>query len=317
MCTRTIHIDVVTDLSSAAFISCYERFVSSRGPCSRLYSDNGTSFVGAYKHIKEAFDKFVAPENIEILNRQGTKWIFMSPASPHQGGIYEAAVKSAKHHLTRVIGQQKYVYDDYLTLLKKIEAILNSRPLYAPTDDPLDVPVITPAHLVLGRQIICPPPISAPPQTNFSTQRVRNEQQKMVESFWKSWSADYVVQSFDTRKKWQKVEENVRIGQVVLIKDDNLPPSGWQLGKVIELLPSKDGLIRSVVIETASKNQTSGVYKRKTTKLTRAVQKICILPTETEMEIIVPEDISPMDDSVGKENEVISMPTMAMENVSG
>lgn len=298
MCTRAVHIDIVADLSSAAFISCYERFVASRGPCTKMYSDNGTSFVGAQRHIKEAFDKFTAPENIEILNRKGTKWTFISPASPHQGGIYEAAVKSAKYHITRVIGHQKYVYDDYLTLLKKIEAILNSRPLYAPTDDPFDVPVITPAHLVLGRQIICPPPINAPPQTNFSAQRVRNEQHKMIESFWKSWSADYLVPSLISRKKWQKVEENVKVGQMVLVKDDNLPPSCWQLGKIIELLPSKDGLVRSVVIETANKNNNASAYKKKTTKLTRAVQKVCILPTENELEVIVPQDIIPMDESM-------------------
>lgn len=296
MCTRAVHLDVVADLSSAAFINCYERFVASRGHCSRMYSDNGTSFVGAYKGIKEAFDVFKVPENIEILNRKGTKWIFMSPASPHQGGIYEAAVKSAKYHLTRVIGHQKYVYDDYLTLLKKIEAILNSRPLYAPSDDPFDAPVITPAHLVLGRQLVCPPPISTPPQSNFTTQRVRNEQQKMIESFWKSWSAEYLVPTLITRKKWQKAQKNVEIGQVVLVKDDNLPPSCWQIGKIIELLPSKDNLVRSVVIETASKKNSSGEYKKKTTKLTRAVQKICILPTENELEVMMPEDITPLDE---------------------
>lgn len=59
----------------------------------------------------------------------------MNPALPHQVGIYEAAVKSAKHHLKSIIGVHCYVVSDYLTLLKRIEAILNSWPLYAPTDE--------------------------------------------------------------------------------------------------------------------------------------------------------------------------------------
>lgn len=262
MCTRAVHIDVVDDLSSAAFISCYERFVSSRGPCHRLYSDNGTSFVGAYKEIRQAFDQFRSQENIEKINRMGTQWTFMNPASPHQGGIYEAAVKSAKHHLTRVIGCQKYTYGDYLTLLKKIEAILNSRPLYAPTDDPFDAPVVTPGHLLVGRPLVCPPPINPPSQTNFSVQRVRKEQEKMVQSFWDHWQSDYLT-SLIPRKKWKKVEKNIEIGQVVLVQDNNLPPSHWQIGRIVELLPSKDGLVRSVVIEVASKKHNDGKYAKK------------------------------------------------------
>lgn len=300
MVTRAIHIDVVESLSSAAFISCYEKFVSTRGPCHRLYSDNGTSFVGAYKEIRQAFEAFSSQENVEYLNVRGTTWTFMNPASPHQGGIYEAAVKSAKHHLTREIGCQKYTYGDYFTLLKKIEAILNSRPLYAPTDDPYDSPVVTPGHLLVGRQIVCPPPINSPPQTDFSVQRVRKEQQKMVESFWARWSSDYLT-SLIPRKKWKKVEKNVEIGQVVLVQDNNVPPSHWLIGKIVELLPSKDGLIRSVVVETASKKHSGGKYVKKTSKLTRAVQKICILPTEQEVDLTLLKMNDPIS-SQGDEN---------------
>lgn len=92
--TRAIHIDVVVDLSSAAFISCYERFVCRRGMCYRLYSDNGTAFVGANKELREAFKAWKVPSILSHLNAKGTSWIFMKPAAPHQGGIYEAAVKS-------------------------------------------------------------------------------------------------------------------------------------------------------------------------------------------------------------------------------
>lgn len=286
MCTRAVHIDVVDDLTSAAFISCYERFVSSRGGCIRMYSDNGTSFVGAYKEIRQAFELFRSQENIEELNRRGTKWIFMSPASPWRGGMYESAVKSTKHHLMRVIGAHKYTYGDYITLLKKIEACLNSRPLYTPTDDSTDTPVMTPGHLIAGRQLVCPPPINAPAQSDFSVQRVRREQQKMLQSFWESWHADFLSSlRMMERKKWASVEPNVEIGQVVLIVDDNLPPSHWLIGRVIELMPSTDGLTRTVVLEVASKKNAGEKYSKKTSKLTRSVQKICALPTENDYDV--------------------------------
>lgn len=242
--------------------------------------------MGAHKEIKEAFEIFHSQKNIEYLSKKGTKWTFMSPASPWRGGIYEAAVKSTKHHLTRVIGCHKYTYGDYITLLKKIEACLNSRPLYAVTDDPTDAPAMTSGHLLVGRQLVCPPPISVPAKSDFSVQRVRNEQQKMLDSFWHSWHADLIsTLRMTNRKKWPKVEENVKTGQVVLVVDENLPPSHWLIGRIIELNPSKDGLVRTVTLEVASKKSDGLNYVKKTTKLTRPVQKICILPTEDEYDL--------------------------------
>lgn len=54
MKTRAVHLDIVDDLTSSSFIACYERFVTRRGPCNKLYSGNGTSFIGAEKEIARA-----------------------------------------------------------------------------------------------------------------------------------------------------------------------------------------------------------------------------------------------------------------------
>lgn len=108
MVTRGIHIDIVTDLTSAVFIACFERFICRRGPCHKLSNDNGTTFVGAYKELKRAYQQWSVPEVIEYLNNKGTEWKFMKPAAPHQGGIYEAAVKSMKFHVRRIMGSKCY-----------------------------------------------------------------------------------------------------------------------------------------------------------------------------------------------------------------
>lgn len=269
MVTRAVHIDIVCDLSAAEFISCFERFVCKRGHCNRLYSDNGTSFVGAYKELKEAFKNWDVPQVHEHLNKRGTQWIFMKPAAPHQGGIYEAAVKSTKYHLKRVIGAKSYSYGVLMTLLCKIEAILNSRPICTLNDDVHDMQVLTPGHFMIGESFILPPPVNVPPQSDNSVKRIRDEQQSMLESFWKRWQSEYLT-SLLQRKKWLKEKDHFKIGQIVLVGDENQPPARWLLGKIIELIPSKDGLVRSVVIKTQK------------SKLTRPVQKIVILPIASE-----------------------------------
>lgn len=267
MVTRAIHLDVVTDLTSAAFIACYERFVCRRGHCNKLYSDNGTTFKGANHEIHAAFRAWHVNETKEHINKRGTDWHFSSPAAPHQGGIYEAAVKSMKHHLLRMMGRNHYTYEYLVTLLVQIEAILNSRPLYPLSHDPSDTRAITPGHFLIGEPFILPPPIAVPAQTNYSLKRIRDEQRKLIEHFWNKWSAEYLC-TLIPRKKWLKKNEQIKEGQLVVLPDGNLPASQWLMGRIIELIPSKDGLIRSVKIQTHK-----SIY-------TRPIQKISILPIE-------------------------------------
>lgn len=112
-----------------------------------------------------------------------------------------------------------------------------------------------------------PPPISVPAQTNNSLKRIRDEQEKALNCFWQHWRNEY-LQSLTQRKKWRQKNEHIKIGQLVLINDENLAPARWLMGRIVELIPSKDGLIRSVTIQT-SKN-----------KLSRPIQKLCVLPVE-------------------------------------
>ncbi|GFT87990.1 integrase catalytic domain-containing protein [Trichonephila clavipes] len=53
-----IHIEIVSDLTSDAFIPTLKRFFSRRSKCAKLYSDNGKTFVGANKELKR-FLKFI------------------------------------------------------------------------------------------------------------------------------------------------------------------------------------------------------------------------------------------------------------------
>lgn len=180
---------------------------------------------------------------------------------------YEAAVKSMKYHLRRLIIGKCYTYEYLITILVQIEAVLNSRPLYALSDNATDTQALTPAHFLIGEPFILPPPISVPNQTNNSLKRIRMEHQKILQEFWTRWNDEYLL-TLSQRNKWVHEKEHIYIGSLVIIKDENLSPARWLLGRIIKLIPSKDGLVRSVVVKT-----TKNV-------LTRAVQKLCLLPIE-------------------------------------
>ncbi|CAH2087261.1 unnamed protein product [Euphydryas editha] len=94
-------------------------------------------------------DSCVAQERIEFS--------FTPPYSPHFNGVAEAAVRSIKHHLIRLLHQHHFTYEELYTCLTQIESILNSRPLTPLSSDPLDFSALTPAHFLIRRPLTSVP----------------------------------------------------------------------------------------------------------------------------------------------------------------
>ncbi|GFW32025.1 integrase catalytic domain-containing protein [Trichonephila clavipes] len=126
-----IHIEIVSDLTSDAFIATLKRFFSRRGKCAKLYSDNGKTFVGANKELKR-FLKLIEDSDDNLagfLSAEGIEWKFIPFRAPSFGGLWEASVQSIKYHLRRVVSGSNLTYEKFLTVCIQIEGILNSRPL--------------------------------------------------------------------------------------------------------------------------------------------------------------------------------------------
>lgn len=118
--TRAVHLEVVSDLTTEAFLAAFRRFVSRRGRCDALYSDRGTNFVSADRELR-AFFRTAIQDGTQwaiFMAGEGIRWKFNPPSAPHMGGIWEAAVKSTKHHLRRVIGDATLTYKEMATLHK-------------------------------------------------------------------------------------------------------------------------------------------------------------------------------------------------------
>ncbi|GFY20233.1 integrase catalytic domain-containing protein [Trichonephila clavipes] len=120
--SKAIHIEIVSDLTSDAFISTLKRFFSRRGKCAKLYSDNGKTFVGANKELKR-FLKLIenSDDNLAgFLSAEGIEWKFIPPRAPSFGGLWEASVKSIKYHLKKVVSGSNLTYEEFLTVCIQI-----------------------------------------------------------------------------------------------------------------------------------------------------------------------------------------------------
>lgn len=260
-CTRAIHLELVSSATTVSFMQALRRFIARRGSVKTIWSDNGTNFVGANNFLQQIYEKQFEWAYGQVADEFQISWKFNTPYAPHHGGLHEAAVKSAKHHLLRVIGKQNLTFEEYYTLLTQVEACVNSRPLYPLSDDPNDLVALTPAHFLVGEPLVT---LTESEDVN-ETQPWRLTRwelvQQMYQHWWTRWHNEYVT-SLLQRPKWRESERNLMVGDLVLIKEDNVAPSHWIMGRIKLTYPAPDGLVRSATVSTIY-----GDYKRPITKL--------------------------------------------------
>lgn len=270
--TKAVHIELVSDLSTPAFIAALRRLVARRGQIVELNSDNATAFKGAANALHRVYQMLKVEENdrnaiFTWCSENGIRWKFIPPRAPHFGGLWEAAVKSAKTHLLKTMGTTSAKYEDMLTLLAQIEMCLNSRPLTPMPDDPADPEVLTPGHFLVGSSL------QAVPEMNLKEipdNRLNNWEltQKRVQQIWSRWYPEYLQQLQSRATKGCSPPVAIEVGRVVIINEDNVPPASWPLGKIVKLHPGKDGVVRVVTLRTAAAKE-----------VVRAVARIALLPT--------------------------------------
>lgn len=267
--TKAVHLELVSELTTSAFLLALQRFLARRGRCSRLHSDSGTNFVGARRYFSQ-LQKFVTSSgfNDHLANKlaaEGIDWSLNPPSAPHFGGLWESAIKSVKFHLARVIGDQILTYEEFYTILCRIESILNSRPVGPLSDDPNDTQALTPNHFLTLEAAT-----GLPEQDLLETAENRMTRwqlvQRVVQDFWRRWHHEY-LNSLQVRGKWLKQSKPIKEGELVIIKDDCLPPLQWRLARVTKVFPGKDDVVRVAEVKTS------------TSVLVRPVVKLFPLPT--------------------------------------
>ncbi|XP_025265426.1 uncharacterized protein LOC105258069 [Camponotus floridanus] len=258
---KAVHLKAVTDYTAEAFLAAFRRFVSRRGLCSDVFSDCGTNFVGADRELRELFRFLFRRPSDNSRNSFRRREMEVQPPPQHFGGLWEAAVKSTKHHLRRVIGEATLTYEEMAILVTQVEACLNSRPLQPLTDDPDDLAALTPGHFIIGAPLVAVPEPSLTSEKDNALSRWRLLQ-KMRDHFWERWTREY-LSTLASRPKWTKDEAGPSIGDLCLLRSEITPPTRWPLARITAL---HDGIIRVITVRTAS------------SEFTRPLAKIIVLP---------------------------------------
>ncbi|XP_033225741.1 uncharacterized protein LOC117178421 [Belonocnema kinseyi] len=225
--TKALHLELVSDATSEAFIASLRRFTSRRGKPAHMYFDNGTNFVGARNEL-ELLGKFLLRDSnnlVEKIENMAIAWHFIPAYSPHFGGIWEAGVK----------------------------------PITPLSPDPNDFSPLTPAHFLIGRPLtsIAGPDLSHLPENRLSRWQLI---QRLQQHFWERWSKEYISE-LQKRVKWKQPYPEIEENSLVLMKDKILPPLRWKLGRIIHLHPGKDGIARVATVRFSTDTTRVALHK--------------------------------------------------------
>ncbi|KAL7724201.1 hypothetical protein ACLKA6_005768 [Drosophila palustris] len=231
-----------------------------------VHCDNATNFVGASRQFRELRARVEEEADAiqEFASKSGCEFAFIPPRAPHFGGLWEAGVKSAKHLLLRTVGSLLLTAEELQTTLVAVEAVLNSRPIGALSDDPSDGEALTPGHALIGGPLTAMPAGGAPDQQGLTCLSRWRAVSSLRRQFWRRWSKEYIL-GLQARSKWHHRTPDVVVGELVVVAEDNLPPQKWLIGRVTAVHRGEDGAVRVVDLRTA----TGGAFRRPIHKLAR------------------------------------------------
>ena len=271
--SRAVHLEMLDDLTADAFINGLRCLIAIRGPVQKLFSDQGTNFVGASNELKSELQERL-PRTFEDC-----EFIFNTPHASHAGGVWERQVGTVKSVLKATMALHPGRLDDssLRTFLYEVMSIVNSRPITTISQDPTSPKPLSPNN-VLTMKSRAPTPPKGPflKEDIFLRKRWRRVQY-LLEQFWCRWRREYVSE-IAKRSKWHMPRRNLHQDDIVLIVDEGSPRNEWNMGRVLNPIQSKDGLVRKATILVGSRNlDKNGKRNNQPSILEPPVQKLVLI----------------------------------------
>ena len=307
--TRAVHLEIADDLSTAAFLRTFRRFISRRGLPDKMISDNATNFHGAAEELTALSKKILESAQCQrFFMNKGIRWQFIVSRAAWWGGFYERMIGLMKRSLKRTIGKNLLWLHELSTVIVEVEAVLNSRPITFTYSDIEEGSPLTPAHFLCSKRLLDLPDCSDnelddPEYTPDSNQenlvKYLDARNRQLKAFWRVWRREYLVnlREYDqVKRKKSNNPSSPKIGEIVLIGDQT-PRSRWKLAKIVKLISGTDGAVRAAEVKTSNGNV-----------LQRALQHLYPLEIggcdeDADIDSVEVPSVDVLDDDQGAHNE--------------
>ena len=130
--TRGLFQEVLPNLATSEFFISFKRLIARRGHPEKIYSDNGKTFVGAEKWLKQVMRD---EKTQDYLAHENIKWQFNLSRAAWWGGQFECLIGLVKTALNKTIGCGMLTWTELCEVVLDVEIALNNRPLCYVEDD--------------------------------------------------------------------------------------------------------------------------------------------------------------------------------------
>lgn len=280
-CTAAIAVYVMAKYDTPSFLQAYTRFSSRYGHPSKLFIDQGSQLVKACKKMELNITDVTTTLNSKY--QVGVEYETCPVGGHNAHGIVERSIKEVKKLLNLVYGGLKLDILSYETAFAFISNELNNLPicLGSRTSSLEHTDLISPSRLLLGRN-------NNRALSGFARMsgpsRLLEQLESVERSWWEVWKEEKIVDYIPQPRKWRGNNGDVKVGDIVIfLKAESEQTFGnpvWKIGRICDLELSKDGLVRTVIIEY--KNASEAVFR--TTR--RSARKIAVLHREGDLELV-------------------------------
>ena len=118
--SRTIHLEVDRYMTTDSFLMTFTRLVNRRTPPRKIYSGNGTKFVGADVNLQRSLISLSQSVISDTLMEREVQWNFIPPAANHHEGVWKRLICSVKSVLRAVVSEQTANNGCFWHLLQKL-----------------------------------------------------------------------------------------------------------------------------------------------------------------------------------------------------
>ena len=101
------------------------------------------------------------------------------------------------------------------------------------------------------------------------TKRARY-QRTLTDHFWTRWRKEYLLSLREQHRleaRRQQQASTIKVGEVVIVHEDNLRRNFWRLGRVERLIMGSGGVVRGAAVKFGERNKSSTVFERPVQKL--------------------------------------------------
>lgn len=258
MAVRAVHLEVVPSMSTPSTHFALRRFLAARPGCTLINTDNFRSFGKAATDIKRMFNSLKDPECHELLAKRRIRWTHNCPKAAWHGGYFERLVRTVKTALVKTLGKSLIGMEEFRTIVSELAAVINDRPLtYLGGETDVPRPV-TPAHFLHGGPV--GPPLAAlvpvdqlgpagsqprPPLTSDELRDGLLRRTNYFKALSVRWYREYLLQLRSAHAGGVGRDRTIKVGDVCLLKDDNLPRIRWKLVRITAAFPGLDGNVRT------------------------------------------------------------------------